>query len=95
MHFVCINISCSVKILKLDFLLKFPGKYLGDNSPDLSTYRTNLFHRQTRCDAPNLMQMAQGDCVHSSQTLGSLENWFLHFYTMYKCTLFTQTYYKL
>ena len=37
--------------LKLDFLLKFPGKYLGDNSPDLPTYRTNLFHRQTRCDA--------------------------------------------
>ena len=48
--------------LKLDFLLKFPGKYLGNNSPDLPTYRTNLFHQQTRCNAPNLMQMALGAC---------------------------------
>ena len=33
-----------VKILKIDFLQKFPGKYLEDNFPDFPTYKTNLFH---------------------------------------------------
>ena len=60
--------------LKLDFLLKFPGKYLGDNSPDLPTYRTNLFHRQTRCDAPNLMQMAQGGCEKDRSCFLNVKN---------------------
>ena len=46
----------------MDFLQKFPEKYLEDNFPDLPTYKTNLFHRQTGCDSPILMQMAQGGC---------------------------------
>ena len=54
-----------VQIWKVDFLQKFPGKYLEDNFPGIPTYKTNLFHRQTWCNAPNLMQMAQGGCVGS------------------------------
>ena len=33
--------------INIDFLQKFPGKYLEDNFPDFPTYKTNLFHQQT------------------------------------------------
>ena len=51
-----------VQTWKVDFLQKFPGKYLEDNFPGIPTYKPNLFHWRTWCNAPNLVQMAQGGC---------------------------------
>ena len=51
-----------MQIWKIDFLQKFPGKYLEDNFPGIPTYKTKLFYWQTWCNAPNLVQMAQGGC---------------------------------